>query len=246
MKSRLAILLLLSAAPAAAQLLVREPELPPGAAPRWSRAQAAIDADLRAGKWDRAASGAQKLLDEMVARVAHGKGTEPLFARAALARGIARAGLGRHREAVWDFWQASALDPEIGKVDLATWGAAGELLAAKVAEDAERSARVVHPCTGSDCDGFALPKQLESHEPLFPRGSVQRCSPGAFQVSAVVGEDGWLHHPILVDVREPTLAFMVLETLRRSRFQPATAGGKPVAVLQQFEIHLRLPLCEGF
>jgi hypothetical protein len=246
MKARVPLALLFLAVTAAAQLLVPVPELPPGAEAKWRQALAANEADLRAGRWDRAARGAQKLLDEMVARIAHGQGAEPLFRQAALARALARAGLGQDRDAVWDYWAARALDPEVEKADLATYGEAGRRLTEGIAADQKLIEGAVHGCTGSDCGGFVRPKELEAPEPVFPKGSVRRCTPGIFLVGAVVGEDGRLHHPVLPELREPTLAWVTLDTLRAFRYQPATIEGKAVAVRLENEIHFRLPVCDVF
>ena len=242
----MALALFLLPATASAQLLVPVPELPPGAEAKWRQALAANEVELRAARWDRAAKGAQKLLDEMVAKIAHGQATEPLFGQATLERALARAGLGQDLDAVWDYWAARALDAEVEKTDLASYGDAGKRLAEGIAADEKLVESAVHGCTGSDCGGFERPKELEAPEPVFPKGSVRRCSPGTFRVGAVVGEDGRLHHPLLAELREPTLAWVALDTLRRVRFQPATSEGKTLAVRLDYEIHFKLPICEVF
>jgi hypothetical protein len=182
----------------------------------------------------------------MVAKVAHGQGTEPLFGQAALERALSRAGLGENGDAVWDYWAARAFDAEIENSDLASYGDAGRRLAESIAADEKLVESADHGCTGSDCDGFVRPKELEAPDPVFPKRSVRRCSPGAFHVGAVVGEDGRLHHPVLSELREPTLAWVALDTLRRFRYQPATSEGKAIAVRLGNEIHFKLPICELF
>jgi len=246
MKARALLAGLVVAAPVVAQLLAPEPELPPGAAAKWRQALAANEAELRAGRWDRAAKGAQRLLDEMVAKLARGQGAEPLLGQAALERALARAGLGEDLDAVWDYWAARALDAEVAKSDLTSYGDAGKRLTEAIAADQLLVESADHACTGSDCGDFVRPKELEAPEPVFPRGSARRCTPGAFLVGAVVGGDGRLHHPVLSELREPTLAWVALDTLRRFRYQPATSAGKAVAARLDNEIHFKLPICERF
>jgi hypothetical protein len=63
----------------------------------------------------------------------------------------------------------------------------------------------------------------------------------------VIGEDGLLHLPGLAEVREGALSFVVLDTLRKFRYRPATLDGKPVAVRFELTIRFRsLPKCEAF
>jgi len=185
--------------------------------------RAGAAARLAAKRWDEALNGRARSAEELGAALA--------------LRALAEAGPGqpdRARAAVCRWQAAQVLSPALYDADLSPYGAAGALL------DRNRwgSERwVVHGGVDRGREAKAgpaaappRPSVVSRERPAYPRFLRARRLADAVLLSGVVDEEGGLRQP---DPRaasaSPSLDAAALDALCGFRFEPARAGGAPVA-----------------
>ncbi|HEX9945863.1 MAG TPA: energy transducer TonB [Thermoanaerobaculia bacterium] len=203
---------------------------------------AAVEALLRQRKWRGAHKSARKLWIE---ELNHKQPARERLAAALTLRALAEAGAGETEAAICRWQAAQHLEERLYDADLSPYGIAGEILGRHrwgVAR-AERSSAEVREPEAAKRTSFPYPAPAR-------RAGVR----GVVVVAGVVDEQGALHQPVIVRLLShagiveeafetaasltdlsgarslPRLvAVSALNSLCDWRFQPATAGGRPVA-----------------
>ncbi len=195
----------------------------------WNDQLQKVLALLRGQQWQQALDGSQELLDSFARDLAPGKKADRSVALVVMCRALAEAGQGREADAAWDWHVAQQIDPAMESWNLAEFGAAGALL------DQHRLARDPRPLAVDPSAESTVTPVVRVGEPRFPKwpAAAYRIGwGGTVVVEAVIGADGALSHPRLLDAPPvATMALAVFDALRGSRFEPARRGGEPVASL---------------
>jgi len=233
MKLRSALLLfaalLLAWAPVA---LAAKAEPPKASETEFDRRINEIDARLSRREWEPAATAARAAVEE-ARQSALGAGLARSLSRLALAE----AGLGRTEDAVWHWQAAQNMNPSLFKAadTLASFGAAGELLAAN------RLRRLDEPPAGiaiqpADTPGLQPARRLQGDVPELPAKLRELSVPKWLRLQAVIDEQGRLRQPVAISPI-PGMIYEILEAARSWRFEPARKDGAPVAVLYDLVVN---------
>jgi hypothetical protein len=209
---------------------------------------------LRAGDYRKAYKVADVLEEEMLDRIESGPGVGPLLSRTLVARSLAGAGLGRMRDATWDWFMARALNPELTDETLAQLGKEGQALAEAIAKLPEKrklaeippGATVTTSSGDTSTTGVLRPKRLGGDNPQYPYALREACAEGVVMVEGVIDEEeGLIHRPATLQSPNPLLALATMESLRTWRFAPASSEGKPVPVDYTITINYTIQQCRG-
>jgi periplasmic protein TonB len=223
-------LLVLLAGPGMAQLGRPQPSV----LEMWQKRLNAAEAAVKAGQYKKARKDMQLLLWEMCDRIESGPGAAPLLATAALLRGLAEAGLGDEEAATWDWYVAQALFPSIAGMDLSRFGKLTETL---------KAAGNPGPRTVCDDSDVEPPVRIQTPPPAYPAGLSAACLQGTVVIQSVLGEDGVLRRPQLVESPGgPIMAFAALEAVRTWKLRPAQKQGKPVDAFYRLTVNFVTPV----
>ena len=94
---------------------------------------------------------------------------------------------------------------------------------------------VSHVSTRPRCEDIRPPQALTTPEPLLaqPRGHIK------VKVSFIIGTDGRVHSPLILESAGPTGDRRVLQTVRSWRYRPATCNGVPTEIEGKIEFSSR-------
>jgi len=85
------------------------------------------------------------------------------------------------------------------------------------------------------CEGNAEPQALTTPDPLLAASS----SRSRVAVSFVIGIDGRIHSPLILESEDPAEESIVLETVRYWRYRPALCNGVPAEAEAKVEFSSR-------
>jgi TonB family protein len=195
----------------------------------WGKEMQRSAASLQAGKYAVSLKIADQLISNMVERL--GEGDDEMFATALVHKALANAGLGNVDDALWYWYIAQEISPNLAKSDLSAFGAPAEFLTR-------------HPLSTADVAmgvGVAPATVLEQVKPKFPAGASRFGIAGDLAVQVVIDGKGQPTLPKIVHaLPAPTLSFVALEALRHWRFKPATHNGEPVSSVFNLKVHYKL------
>jgi TonB family protein len=219
----LLILLFVGLAPAAQNTALLNPDQRIEA---WKASLHDIDVQLRKGEFAPARQSAIELTQDMVQQMGAGGSSAYTLAVACTFRAIAEAGLGKEEDALWYWRTAAAIFPGIEKTDLRPYGAP----AARLKETPFRAQ------IGTDLRGAVKTVQrpvLKKHaDPEYPKNMQKMGVQTQYVFEVIIDPRGRLSEPkVLTPIKEPSLVYVVLETIKGWEFEPATSDGKPVAIL---------------
>ncbi len=152
-------------------------------------------------------------------------------------RALAEAGLERPAEALATWHLAHAFDPSLGWFDLGAYGAGGRLLAGHPVRCREDPASC--GAVGSDRPAdFRPPQSLDAPAvrltpEVLPAGEGER-----IVVRLLVNAEGRVREPKILAGHSPAAVYRALEAVAGWRFEPATAGGRPVAAVHELTVPL--------
>ncbi|MCB1037135.1 MAG: energy transducer TonB, partial [Acidobacteria bacterium] len=223
----------------------------PAVVKKWLERLQESERALLRGEWMKAKQGTEKLLTEMCQRLEGGEGVEHLLGTAAFLRSLAEAGLGNEAAANWDFRTALAMRPELGEIDLAPFGVAGEMLTpwrsnvwgsqeGEGGLTSEAQAMVTSLLPKAKVDP---PRKIHAPKPKYPFAKHVACADGPIFIRTVIDEEGRPREPQLLSAQDPVLAFAALEALRDWRFEPARRDGEPVPVYYNLTVNFEVPVC---
>ncbi|HKH44715.1 MAG TPA: energy transducer TonB [Thermoanaerobaculia bacterium] len=203
----------------------------PTAVKIWQDRLDTAEEQLRAGEYKKAHDLADLLERQMLDAIEGGDGARPLLARALVIRSFANAGLGKMRDATWDWFMARAVYPEMTDESLATSGKVGEILAAEIAKLPGKPKPDGTPVEPRPTAGTVTPpKKLRGRSPAYPYALQKGCLEGTVQLRGIIDTEGRIHRPGVLESPSPLLTVAALEAFRTWRFQPARYEGKPVLV----------------
>lgn len=226
----------------------------------WAKRLKSADENLQKGEWKKSKKAMNKLLTEMCDSIESGKNAARLLATAAFLRGLAEAGLGNERDAIWDWHIATNLHPDFVTSDFSNYRQAGELFVRLQKEAQERSAREdqqVDPAKGEAHHEEATPRYLSepnitrperirSKAPKYPFAKRVACLEGPVIVQLIIDRQGIPQRPkVLTDLDQPIFAFAALDNFRTWRFKPATLSEKPVEVYYLLTTNFNIATCEA-
>ena len=217
----------------------------------WERLQAA-DAQLQQGKWKKGQRKVESVFDDMEKKLIASEHTDMILGTASYLRALAHAGMGKIRDARWDYDTAVHLRPELDEADLAPYGKAGEALAAwrDMKPEIQLSAMIPFPMSAKATDasangreGLTKPRKIRAPRPEFPFAQRVGCNEGLVVLSGIIDTGGFVKLPKVLQAANPMLAFAALEAVREWRFDPATLDGKWVNVAYNLSVNFRQPHC---
>lgn len=179
----------------------------------WLGRLATAEEHLRAGDYVKAHEMADALEREMLDRVESGPGVGPLLARTLVTRSFAAAGLGRMRDATWDWFMARSLYPEMGEDLLSQSGIVGEAVSEAVAKLPAGPTAHQGVVPGESSSPIP-PTKLGGDSPQYPYALRKNCVEGTVLVSGLIDQQGKLQRPRVLKSPSPLLALATLEALR--------------------------------
>lgn len=197
---------------------------------RWRAELKSQEDRLRRQEWTVVAKDARRIIEEMVDGLVAGEASATMLALAVVQQAVAESGLGHQEEAVWLLHLAQNLDARYRDVVLASYGPAGaELERFRLRQPGEApTAGPKLPAEGS----YQPPRVLRQKDPKTPDALAYARIAADVEVEMMVGPDGQVLEPVLLnEPKYPSLVFVVLESLRGWRFEPAHATGVPVPAL---------------
>jgi TonB family protein len=225
MRARLAVLLLLVAVSIHADPLI-------------DRLGASADA-LRAHEYAKALKIADGVLDVMMAKLGPGEAETRWFAMALTYKAVALAGVGREKEAIWQWQMAQNLYPAVAQIDMSAYGAPSEVLKRHLfgpapAKDAsrDREAAAEHK--------VANPHVLRRVDPVYPDGAKAFHVKGNVTVESQIDPEGKVREIRLVrGLASPTVNYAAMDAVRQWTFRPGTLDGQPVPVVLNLTMSFR-------
>jgi hypothetical protein len=211
----------------------------------WDARLAETDGHLVGGRFRPALALSEKLVDEMEQTLGAGEGASRAMGTAVGYLALAEAGRGDEADALWHWPLALSLRPDLADWDLGRYGAAGELIERRRDEwrptppkaDAAAAERVEETIYRSSDEDVVPPRKLRSPAPQATAALRAMADDGEeVIVSFVVGHDGSIRMPRVLKHQYPGYAFVVVETVRRWRFEPARVRGEPVDVYYNLTI----------
>jgi TonB family protein len=216
-------------------------------ADKWVAGLKEVDRMLRAQQWDDAAKQAQRVSRQMVGDAGRDRDVAYSLAVVSAFRAIAEAGLGHQDEADWYWDIALNLVPGIGATDLSPYGAPAAELKKRTLRTAHQAPKVRgNLWTGDEQEvpgaEVERPKVARQVKPEYPDALIQERVPGQVVVEAIVGTDGRLSRPLILNVQGggPGMKYAALEALGQWRFEPARLRGQPVRVYYVVTINFKI------
>jgi TonB family protein len=99
---------------------------------------------------------------------------------------------------------------------------------------ASQFADVPHVSSRSSCQNVQPPEALATPDPFFPATSGKKV-----KVSFIIGTDGHVHSPLILESAGITGDRHVLQTVRTWRYRPATCNGVPTETEGKIEFSSR-------
>lgn len=202
---------------------------------RWRTELQKREERLRRQDWKAVAKGSRELTEQMVDRVLVGEASGAMLALALVQQAVAESALGHREEAVWLLHLAQNLDARFRGVTLGSYGPAGaELERFQLRQLGQAPAAWPKlPDAGS----YQPPRAFRQKEPRTPDALARALVAADVEVEIGIGPDGQIVEPVLVTQPEyPSLAFVILESLRGWQFAPAHASGATVPALVRMRI----------
>lgn len=217
---------------------------------RWKDRGSEIEAQVRSGNFKKAESSANGLLRDLKDKLTGGPDAGRILAMPLSLRALARVGLKREDDGLWDYQMATVLWPSLAKVRLSEYGPTGIRLAQIVEEatqdETELAQRtsIVGPGGNSANGGQEItpPKALEKDGIEFPVSLRFAMKSGQAVIELLVDEEGRPHAPqIHGDSSQNALfLFAAMDGVRDWRFRPAMLEGKPIACGYSLTVNYRL------
>jgi hypothetical protein len=222
---------------AAFLLVAAEPAAHGSEVDAWRATLQEIDHHLRAGEYRPAQKKSRRLADRVVDRLGTGDPAAYTLAVTCVFRALAEAGLGNDRDADWYWWTAYSIFNDATKTDLSPYGEAAEFLKSRKFRDRTGKPDLV---TRSGPQ-FSNPVVRKRGKPPYPELLRRMAVRTSYAVQVIVEPDGSISGPlVLKKVKEPAMAYVILETLRSWKFEPARLDGEPVPVLYTLTVNFKL------
>ncbi len=189
-----------------------------------------VDALLAESESRRAYKKVSRVLDEMMDRFMSGPDVGRFLGVALVQRAVAAYQLGRTDEAIWHWYVARQILPEVAGLRMTAYGAAGTFLKTQSIRHAHGTLHWT-PDSAEELEGGGTPpRKIRAPMPEIP-AAKQGLGRVSVELEAIIGENGRLREPLILDAKgELTLVCATLDTLRRWEFEPAEIKGEPAAM----------------
>lgn len=216
----------------------------------WKDRASLIEKTIREGNFKKGESAANSLIRDMTRKMTGGPDAGRLLAMPISLRALARVGLKKEPDALWDYQMAAVLWPSVESVRLGDYGPPGVRLAQLVegaARDAaaleERASYLVpnsEPAPGPE--DITPPKAIQQDAVEFPDSLRTAMKGGQAVIVMFIDEEGKPVSPRINEGSSQNAVFLfaAMEGVRDWRFQPATLQGKPIAVHYMLTVNYRL------
>lgn len=208
---------------------------------RWRQQLADSATHLKAGEFDQALKVAERVIRDMRERLGPGQGATEILGIAITHKALALAGKGDREQALWWWHAVLSMYPPFAKSDLSAFGEPGAFLTAnrelRPAPEVSSEAKA----SESGKERITPPRVLKKVTPDFPYGALWFGVEGKLIVEIVIGTDGKLTAPRIVQpLPAPTLTYAALDAVRRWRFEPGKLDGQVVPVIFELTINYKV------
>jgi TonB family protein len=191
----------------------------------------------------------ERVIREMIDELGPGDAATQAFGIVLFHKAVALAGLGREADALWYWHTVLSLYPSFRQGDLSAFGKAGKLLASN--RDLPPDEGLVRYSDGGrflDASGTPLPpdatitppKIRKQFVPDYPEGARAFGVSGVLTVEVRLDQKGVLSAPRIVKaLPAPTLSYVVIDALRKWKFDPARRNGEPIEVIFNLSVNYR-------
>ena len=212
---------------------------------RWKERGSQIETHVRDGNYKKAESGANGLLRDLLNKLTGGPDAGRILAMPLSLRALARVGLKREDDALWDYQMAAVVWPSLAKVRLSDYGPTGVRLAQLVEEaDLARRASTHLPSGEAEPDTREVtrPMALSKHGIEFPVSLRIAMRTGQAVIALFIDEEGRPHAPQIegAAAQNAIFLFAAMDGVRDWRFRPAMFQGKPIACIYTLTVNYRL------
>jgi len=190
-----------------------------------------------------------RVIRDMIDQLGPGDASTHAFGIVLSHKALALAGLGREADALWYWHTVLSLDPSFRKSDLSAFGKAGELLMSNrdvpVREGLVRLSDEGRPLDASGAPippdpTITPPKIRKQFVPDYPEGALAFGVSGVLVVEVQLDQKGVLSSPRIVKaLPAPTLSYVVVDALRKWKFDPARRNGEPIDVIFNLSVNYR-------
>jgi TonB family protein len=202
---------------------------------------AAFEALLRAGRWQEAKTKGEETWQHAVN---WGEASRGYFAVALMFRALAAAATGAEDVAICQWQGAQSLVPSLFHVDLSPYGEAGALLESRrwgwrSAQVSDQDSDTKKPSPGTE---VIPPKLLDRPvQPQYTEAAKRTGRRGIVILNMVIDETGALRDPWVPQSIEDSkgLEATAMDAACHWRFQPASFGGRPVAVRYSLTVNFQ-------
>ena len=199
----------------------------------WPKLEA-IESMLSRHKWKGARKQAERVTEQALREAWSGQGLDRVMAELALQRAIAEMNLGRPNDAVWHWYLALNLAPEIASRDLSAYGLASTLSGIELRREAEmpREFGRVSDLERLHMEPVVFPQVAPPDLVTNTAAALDR-QPDVL-IELIVDATGRLRQPVLLtDDAHPVLVFVAFEWLAgMPPAQPARLDGRTVDSLE--------------
>jgi len=210
---------------------------------RWATAIARLEKCLAEKDWKATLDRAVRVRQSMVERIDDTEELLKPLAQTLALQALAEANLGRDDDAVWHWQAAQGWLEGLEMKDLSAYGRAKEILAAPMPPTSLPAAPSAPPGATPPTAGPVRYQQVKIRQavrPVFPSSLRKSGKEGKVRVRLIVGADGHPRQPrVLTAGVVPSMAFPVLDALRRWLFDPASEGQRLLDV--EYELEIRYP-----
>jgi len=215
----------------------------------WKDRASLIEASVREGDYKHAESAANSLIRDMTRKITGGPDAGRILAMPLSLRALARVGLQREADALWDYQMTAVLWPALRNVRLEAYGPTGvrlkEMLAAPSPLSEPRGAKDFatppESAPAQTNQKITPPRAVSQREIQFPDALSKVMKRGQVTIDLRIGEDGRLVSPTIHAgaAQNAIFLFAAMEGVRDWRFEPARLDGKPVPVYYSLTVNFK-------
>ena len=213
----------------------------------WKDRATLIEGLLRKGDFKHGESAANSLIRDITRKITGGPDAGRILAMPLALRALARVGLKREGDALWDYQMTAVLWPGMRSVQLSTYGPTGVRLAELVAAAAatpevfgsESSIQPSDPDAPQARKEITEPRALERSEIEFPEALNRVMKQGQVTIDLRIDATGRLVSPTIRSgaPQNALFLFSAMEGVRAWRFEPARLDGEPVTVFYSLTVN---------
>ena len=197
----------------------------------WKQQLAEIEQALRTREYAIAADACSDLAGDLLEKLGSGRASDRSLALISAYRAIAATGQGDTDEGLWYWRTAQILYPEIIDLDLDQFGPIPSQL-----KSIPFRGRFQDKLPSENAK-IEEPKLRRHPRAVYPQGMAYLKLEARYRVEFVVDVDGSVVEPVLLSKGvEPSSVYAMLDALRRWKFKPGLADGKPIPFLWTQEL----------